>query len=800
MALFKKKEPKAENLEDLRDITDDVIEGDFVPYATHWDPYTIVTKNGEVLQSIKITGFAHEQLSQEDDEDDLRSKIREAVLTCVDSTQYAVWIHTIRRKTNLQTPGAYKRDFAGYLNRFWNDRNDWEHQFTNEVYVTVVREGQSASLIDPLGFMRGILPRLDMRHRERFIDESAKKLNAVITKMLPVLQSYGAKRLGISKRNDGYYSDFCGFLGKLVTLLDIDFPVSDVDLSHMLTDYDVTFGFNAMEVRMRSDGRRRFGAILTVKEYRELAIESLDRILQMPAEFIITQSFDFVNAPYALKKYNYQKELFQISRTEALLEKTGLQDIIASDTGNKTDYCLHQMNVFMLADSLRSLESGIGKAVAGLASLGMTPLREDIKFEECYWAQLPGNFEFIRRTRPLNTRRVGGFANLSNFPAGKKEGNHWGPAVTTFHTAARTPYFFNFHEGDNGHTTIIGPEGAGKTVLMNFLLAQSFKYEGRIFFFDGDRNSEIFLRSLGGSYYSLWPSAETKPYAKITLNPFQLDDNPGNREFLRNWLLSLTGKQDSKLLEVCDRAIDSVMQRPKPERQLRLCVEAVNAQDPAAAALFEIWLDKGEFAGLFDHKEDSLQLSDRVCGFDMAGIIQRQPTMVPVVSYLLHRIMLTLDGSPTIVAMTEAWALLDNPLFSSRLKEWLDMLRANNALAILATEHVEEARGSSINASLFDNIATQIYLPDEAADNTYAEAFGLSEKEISYLTVMNTEDRHFLLKKGSSSIVAELNLNGMSDIIAVLSSTEPHLELMEKVIAEHGVQSSHWMPKFLEKL
>jgi type IV secretion system protein VirB4 len=97
-------------------------------------------------------------------------------------------------------------------------------------------------------------------------------------------------------------------------------------------------------------------------------------------------------------------------------------------------------------------------------------------------------------------------------------------------------------------------------------------------------------------------------------------------------------------------------------------------------------------------------------------------------------------------------------------------------------------------------IATQIYLPDEAADEDYATAFGLTEKEITYLTVMNTEDRHFLLKRSVNSIVAELNLSGMTDIISVLSSTPTSLLSMERAIEDQGLQASRWMPKFLEKI
>ena len=85
-----------------------------------------------------------------------------------------------------------------------------------------------------------------------------------------------------------------------------------------------------------------------------------------------------------------------------------------------------------------------------------------------------------------------------------------------------------------------------------------------------------------------------------------------------------------------------------------------------------------------------------MCGFDMTQMIAHPKVLVPVVSYLLHRVMLLLEGSPAIVAMTEAWRLLDNPLFAPRLKEWLDTLRNNNAMAVLATEEIAQASGSGI--------------------------------------------------------------------------------------------------------
>jgi len=729
---FKKKQA-IDNLEEFRDITDDVIEGDFVPYACHYDPNTIITKNGEILQTIKITGFVHEQVADETSEDDsdLRARIREAVLTCVDSSKYSVWVHTVRRKTSIKTAGEYKRDFSGYLNQFWNNKNDWENKFSNEVYLTIIRDDkQGADLFNPDNFIRGIIPKFDIAYREKMLEQTRKELNAITKKMLPILERYGAYRLGVVKRGDTYYSEPCEFLGKLITMLDLEFPVADIDLSHYLTDYDVTFGYNAMEVRMRSDGKRRFGAILTVKEYRELETSQLDRLLQVPIEFIISQSFEFIPARIALKSYEKQKELFSISKSQDLAEKIGLNAILASNKGKQTDFGRHQLNMFILADSVRILEHSVTKMVSALASLGLAPMREDIKGEECYWAMLPANFEFVRRQRPLNTARIAGFANLSNYPAGKKDGNLWGDSVTTVYTAARTPYFFNFHYKDNGHTAIIGTENSGKTVLLNFLLAEARKFDNKLFFFDINRESEIFIRSLNGVYYN--PSQNAANYAEFKLN--------------------------ASLPEFADLLV--------------------------------------EFPHLFANTE-TIDFSQQICGFEMAQIISNPKLLIPVLSYLLKQIEQQLDGTPAIIVFSEAWKMLDNECFIPRISEMLKNWQKKNVIAIFATESVDEIKNSRLNFEILPQIATQIYLPDEEADSSY-KTFGLNEKEIDYLAMMNADDHHFLLKQAGSTIIAEIELNGMHDILAVLHAERKNLQIMEEKIAETSINSAEWIPKFLE--
>jgi ribose 1,5-bisphosphokinase PhnN len=66
-------------------------------------------------------------------------------------------------------------------------------------------------------------------------------------------------------------------------------------------------------------------------------------------------------------------------------------------------------------------------------------------------------------------------------------------------TSARSPYYFNFHSADLGHSMVIGPSGGGKTVLVNFLMAQLEKFNARYIFIDKDQGAEIFVRASGGT-------------------------------------------------------------------------------------------------------------------------------------------------------------------------------------------------------------------------------------------------------------------------------------------------------------
>ena len=79
-----------------------------------------------------------------------------------------------------------------------------------------------------------------------------------------------------------------------------------------------------------------------------------------------------------------------------------------------------------------------------------------------------------------------------------------GPPLIVTRTEGATPFRLVTHVGDVGHTLIVGPTGAGKSVLTAMLALQFRRYPGsRIFVFDKGRSARATILGFGGEYYDL---------------------------------------------------------------------------------------------------------------------------------------------------------------------------------------------------------------------------------------------------------------------------------------------------------
>ena len=103
-----------------------------------------------------------------------------------------------------------------------------------------------------------------------------------------------------------------------------------------------------------------------------------------------------------------------------------------------------------------------------------------------------------------------------------------------------------------------------------------------------------------------------------------------------------------------------------------------------------------------------------------------------------------------MIVLDEAWALIDNPVFAPKIKDWLKVLRKLNAMVVFATQSVEDATKSDISDTLVQQTSTQIFLPNLKATSVYRSVFRLSEREREWYYVeerVKRRKRHLICNR-----------------------------------------------------
>jgi type IV secretion system protein VirB4 len=774
---------------------------DFVPYACHYDADTILTKNGELLQVIKITGFSSEAVGSE--KLDLREVIREAVGN-TKTENFAFWINTVRRKKDLDPGGDFPVGFSDDLNKAWKSVHGWNESYVNEVYITVIRSGTLARISEFSVFLRSLYFGFLKTSQRKFLQSSKKELAQLVNTMLKVLQPFGSKRLSIYESKGVFYSEQLQFFYKILNFSELPIKVTAERVADSILNDGLVIGYNNMQIRTKSG--KMFGAAFITKEYYEIPGEGLDRFLQLPQEFIITQTLDFIDNKKATKELSYQRWLLTVGKDEELAYLTGLDAVVSSDAGRSTDFGESQITIFVINNTLAGLEADVTAMTTALDEIGVFAPRVDLWLEDCFWMQLPCNFVYIKKQMPIATRFIGGYASLFNYPAGMRLGNHWGVAVTMFRTANKTPLFFNFHVGDNGHTAIIGPKGMGKTVMTNFLVSEARKFKGRVFFFDQENASQVFIKSIGGYYTNIDPH---KPASEYAFNPLNIPDNPENREFLKEWIVLLvtsqgeevTKSEESYLHKLIDYTYDKLPQGERRLSNLARLFADDNLEN--LARKMSIWQGTGKYAHLFDNNRKGIvDFSSMIYGFSFSDIVKDGITLGPVLSYLFHRIEMLLDGIPTIIVLDEAWSLVNNDIFAPKLESWLERLRNKNAIVIFVTETIPDNSVNSVTQTITSNIATKIFLPNPDADDSsraYMNVWGLSRSEFANLIKIRGEKREFMLKQKERAIVIVLELSNLKEV-KILSGDDKTVIMMNNSIEQMGEDSREWLPVLYAKM
>ena len=766
----------------------------FLPYARHVNEEMVALDSGDIMLTFELQGRAFETADVRD-LNDWHTKLN-GMLRNLHDERLSIWTHLIRMRVDQYPGGAFKSRFAADLDRAYFGRINRERMFINRFFVSlVIRPAATGNDKIIQLFKRKVSkqaekgPLIDEALVE-LLDDKARDFEKLMARCQP-------RRCGVYAHRGLMFSEAMEVADMVMTGRHVRVPVVRGHLGGALYRARTIFGAETIEVRGADTSA--FGGIFGIREYpAQTTPRQFEALLSVDFGFVLTQSFTFLGRAAATEKFRLRMTQMENSGDRAVSQADALID--ASDDLMSNRFVLgdHHFTLAVYGTSMRALRDHMSVARAALADTGMVAAREGAALEAAYWSQLVGNFAWRARPAPITSLNFAAFSPFHTFPAGQASGNHWGDAIALLKTSARSPYFFNFHKGDLGHTLIIGPSGGGKTVLLNFLMAQAEKTGARQIFIDKDRGAQIFVQASGGTYLALHNGIATgfSPLKALT-------DCAPDKSFLSIFIRQLV-RADGKPISVQEErriedGINAVMKLPAADRSLSALRSMLGMKDASGVgARLEKWTSEGSLGWVFDNPTDSMTLDAQFLGFDMTDFLGNADIRTPVMLYLFHRIDLALTGERMIICIDEFWKALGDEAFRRFAQDGLKTYRKRNALMVFATQSPADALKSDISHSILEQVATKIMLPNPfGARRDYVDRFSLSEAEFKLVREdLSPESHKFLVKQGHDSVVVELDLSGLDDALSVLSGRAETTTQVDEIIAEVGSDPATWLPLF----
>ncbi len=780
----------------------EALAGDRLPYARLIDASTVLLRDGSVMSTLQVPGLLFETEATE--ALNAHAATREVMLRSTLDSRFVMYHHVIRRRVEVELDGEFPDPLSRHIDARWKERLAGGSLFINDQFVTLIRRPARgrAGLAERISRLWNRTSQAELEADPKDI----RTLQSAITGLVASLSAYGASVLADydAPSGDGTNSEMLEFLSALYNgeMRPVRRPHEETDIGHMLPYRRASFGLDAME--LRGSDAPDFASIIGLKDYPEATSAGmLDGLLRLPYEMIVSESYAPSERTTARERIDLALRRLRSVDEDAAAERADMLNARDALGNGSVGFGDHHLTVQVRERDLARLDEATAACAAALADTGAIAVREDTNLEPSFWAQFPGNEQYVVRRALISSANMASFGSLHGFALGQASGNHWGDAVTLLETTSATPFFFNFHHGDLGNFSVIGPSGSGKTVVMNFLAAQAQKFSPRTILFDKDRGAEVFVRGIGGNYDRISAGQPTG------FNPLALPDTPANRAFLRDWLGVLLKAEGPEELATITQAVDATYANDPKLRRLRHFKELLSgAKRPEPGDLADrlsAWIGSasgaqdvggGEHAWLFDNAADKLDLDNRVLGFDMTELLENPRLRTPTMMYLFHRIDERLDGSPTMILIDEGWKALDDEVFAARIRDWLKTLRKRNALVGFATQSARDALESRISTALVEQTATMVFMPNSRArPEDYCDGFGLTDHEFALIRSLPAHSRCFLVRQPDASVVVRLDLSGAPEVLTVLSGREASVRRLDLLREAVGDDPAAWYPQ-----
>lgn len=437
------------------------------------------------------------------------------------------------------------------------------------------------------------------------------------------------------------------------------------------------------------------------------------------------------------------------------------------------------------ADKLRLVE----KTIQG-RDFTVTP--ETLNAVEAWLGTLPGHVYANVRQPPISTVNLAHMMPLSAVWAGPPRDDHLsGSPLLYARTAGSTPFRFCLHVGDVGHCLVVGPTGAGKSVLLAMMTLSFRRYsKAQIFAFDFGGSIRAATLAMGGTFHDLGggEGPSLQPLARI--------DDPAERRWAADWLSALLAREGAPLApegrERLWSALGALAAAPIDQRTISGLIALL--QDGALKVALQPYAVGGPAGRLLDAEHETLA-DAAVEAFETEGLVGG-PGAGAVLAYLFHRIEGRLDGRPTLVIVDEGWLALDDPQFAGQLREWLKTLRKKNASVVFATQSLADIQDSPIAPTIVESCPTRLFLPNARALEPQIAAiyagFGLNARQVEIIA-RATPKRDYYVQSPAGDRLFDLGLGEVALAFAAASSKADQARIDAVLAAEPDDFAAAWL-------
>jgi len=805
----------------------------FIPYTGVFNGNCTLTKEGELVMTWHVNGRYFETTDNADL--NRRNEQLNTFMRNMTSAHTAIYIHRThlfsQENFNADLQNKFSNDFA---QRYFEVLNE-EKLTRTDLYISLVYRiyaTKPEKTAVRMAKRTALQIKQDVQAAYQAMKEYADKIESSLRRYEPhLLKSY--------VENDIEFNEQLSFFNFLLTFQwqKIRVPKHNdipIVLNTYLGNCSVKVGDRILEVE--TPIKKRFVQSIELKEYNSFTeVGMLDELLYpdgTQVEFIECQSFAFKALPDAKKYLITQKNQLRSSEDGAVTQAAALELALNELIDGQFSIGEYAYSLLVFGDTVKDARKNTQILSSMLQNLGFIPFVSKGTIIGNWMSQLPSNFRYRPRISNLTSRNYVQLAPLNNLPRGKQDGNPWGKAVMPLKTPAGQIVYFNFHDSpayvDNyddkllGNTMIIGKSGSGKTVLLTAMLSFLQQYRKdkngnnvkfNAVYFDKDRGAEIAIRAQNGGYLCI---ESGKPSG---FNPFQMENTPENRVFLRSLIILLLTQSGEKVSTIdinkIETALSATMEMPKEKRSINVLLQYITSginkeeRENSIEKRLRHWLQGGSYSWVFaDNEEDKLDFEKySIFGIDGTSFLDDKVVCAPISLYLLHRMEQIIDGRRFVYFMDEFWKWLEDPIFSEFCKNKQLTIRKQNGFGVFATQQPDIIVNNSNATALVGQLATMIFLPNPTAKTEHYKGFNVSLSEFEAIRALDEDSRQFVVKQTGfdtngniRSYLAMFDLSDprFKDTLRILSGSTDNLPYLELAMKECGDNPDLWVPRFLE--